>query len=119
MNSYIQPMPPSPEEIRQKWQKERDESFIKHLLQRIQGALEKAAQDGKTVLVTSSHPTLGLIELFGLGFNSPDLIVLHGKDSDGADCAILSHVSAVQITLRTIEATDETPPTPRPFGFIK
>ncbi len=119
MDSYhIPPSLSNPEETRQKWQKERDESFVKHLLQRIRGAQDKATQDGKTLLVTTYHPTVGPLNLFGIGFNAPDLLVLHGTDSSGADCSILSHASAVQITLRVVEPTNETPPQ-RPFGLIK
>jgi len=69
MDSYhIPPSLSNPEETRQKWQKERDESFVKHLLQRIRGAQDKATQDGKTLLVTTYHPTVGPLNLFSKEF---------------------------------------------------
>ena len=59
---------------------------------------------GQPILVTS------------IGFQNPSMIIFHGLDSMGNECAVLSHMTSVQLIVRVIKV--EGPQKSRRIGFM-
>ena len=51
----------------------------------------------------------GTMRILGLGFFAPDLITFYGVDADGARVQMVQHYTQLNVMLRAVAATAETP----------
>ena len=78
---------------------------------------QKHVKPGETLEAIYYAPGARPINIGWLGFIGYYLIVIHGTDSDGADCVATCHMNSFSMVLRFIPAPPP-PATPKPpIGF--
>jgi hypothetical protein len=79
-------------------------------------AMQKNIKKNEQLLIYH-YPSAGQpILVTSVGFQNPSMIVLHGLDSMGNECCVLTHMTSVQLVVRVIKVDQQTKR--RRIGFL-
>ena len=79
-------------------------------------AMQKNIEKDEQLLIYHSVPGNPPILITNIGFQNPSMIILNGLDSMGNECAVLTHMTSVQLVVRVIKV--EGPQKSRQIGFL-
>lgn len=58
---------------------------------------------------------VSVLRIEGMGYFAPDIVTFYGIDGDGLKTQLIQHVSQLNVTLRALPRTEDSPP--RRIGF--
>jgi hypothetical protein len=79
-------------------------------------AMQKKLKKNEQLLIYHYCPSGQPILVTNVGFQNPSMIVLHGLDSMGNECCVLTHMTSVQLVVRVMKVDAQAKH--RKIGFL-